>query len=186
MKLECICLGFPVKPPHSRVVPLLSAFESAFFVHSHNSHQCYTVEPMDMAGKPNPLPPVGPLVDGDVKVIHADSLRPSLVGDRWIWVRVTGGALQAVKFYFPEAGIGDVQQALETKYGAPTRIEKRYLDRRSDGRLDFYIATWVRPKLTVVLTSLDVDMDMGGSASTTGHVRVDYGPPVRKIEQNSL
>lgn len=146
----------------------------------------YTVEPMDMAGNPNPLPPAGPLVNGDVKVIHADSLRPSLVGDKWIWVRVAGGTLQAVKFYFPALGIDDVQQALQAKYGAPTRIEKRYLDRRSDGRLDFYIATWVRPRLTVVLTSLDTDIDMGGSRSTVGHVRVDYGTPVRRTEKNRL
>lgn len=146
----------------------------------------YTVEPMDMNGNPNPLPPAGPLVDGDVKVIHADALRPSLVGDKWIWVRVAGGTLQAVKFYFPESGTNDVQQALVAKYGAPTRIEKRFLDRRSEGRLDYYIATWQRPRLTVVMTSLDVSLDMGGSASTVGHVRVDYGAPVQKIEKNRL
>lgn len=146
----------------------------------------YTVEPMDMAGNPNPLPPAGPLVDGDVKIIHADALRPSLVGDKWIWVRLAAGTLQAVKFYFPAIGIGDVQQALEAKYGAPTRIEKRFLDRRSEGRLDYFIATWVRPKLTVVLTSLDVSLDMGGSYADVGHVRVDHGAPVQKTEKNRL
>jgi hypothetical protein len=146
----------------------------------------YTVPPMDTNGNPNPLPSAGPLVNGDVKVIHADALRPGLVGDKWIWVRVAGGTLRAVKFYFPSLGIDDVQQALRAKYGAPTQIQERYLDRGRDGRLDYFIATWVRPKLTVILTSLDTDIDMGGTRSTTGHVRVDYGTPIPKTEKNSL
>jgi hypothetical protein len=144
----------------------------------------YTTLAMDpYDGKALPLPPAGPLVNGDVKVIHADSLRPGLVGDQEIWVRVAAGVLQAVKFYFPTTAIEDVHLALEAKYGAPTRIQNFSSNRGRDGRIDYYIATWVRPKLTVVLTSLDVSPGMSASP---GYVHVSYGTPVRQIEKNQL
>lgn len=146
----------------------------------------YTIETVDRDGKPLPLPPVRPIVDGDVRIIYADSSRPGLIGDKWVWVRVADSKLQAVKFYFPTRSIRDVELALGAKYGQPTAIEERYVDRYEAGRKDFYVARWDLPDLTVVLTSVDTSQDYAGGRYSAGHVRVSHGPRVQHEDRNRL
>ena len=146
----------------------------------------YTVEPVDRNGKPLPLPPVRPVVDGDVRIIYADDLRPGLIGDKWVWVRIANSKLQAVKFYFPSRSIKDVERALGEKYGNPTAVDEMYVDRYEAGRKDFYIARWDFPDLNVTLTSVDTSLDYEGGRYSAGHVRVDYGQRVRKEDKNRL
>jgi hypothetical protein len=146
----------------------------------------YTREPVDFNGKALPLPPAGPLVNGDVRIIYADSSRPSLIGDKWVWVRVMDSKLQTVKFYFPSRSIREVELALGEKYGNPTNVEDMYVDRYEAGRKEFYIARWELPDLTVVLTSVDTSQDYAGGRYSAGHVVVSYGPRVRKEDKNPL
>lgn len=146
----------------------------------------YTAEPVDRDGNALPLPPVRPVVNGDVRIIYADGSRPALIGDKWVWVRVANAKLQTVKFYFPSRSIRDVELALGEKYGNPTTVEDMYVDRYEAGRKEFYIARWELRDMTVVLTSVDTSQDYAGGRYSAGHVVVSHGPHVRKEDRNPL
>lgn len=146
----------------------------------------YTVPAMDANLNPKPLPPAGPVVDGDIRIIYSDTSRPTIIGDKWVWVRVSKSKIQAVKFYFPALGINDVRRAIDAKYGPPNKIDNLYLDRYEDGKLEFYLAKWVHPMLSVELTSVDTSMDYDGPRNSVGYVRVDYGRPAAQIDNNPL
>lgn len=146
----------------------------------------YTVPAMDGNLNPKPLPPAGLIAEGDARIIYADSSRPALVGDKWIWVRVKNSRIQAVKFYFPALNINDVRKALDVKYGSPSKVDNLYLDRYEEGKLDFYVAKWVLPMLSVELTSVDTSMDYDGPRYSAGHVRIDYGQQAAQIDNNPL
>lgn len=146
----------------------------------------YTSEPVDRDGKALPLPPVRPVVNGDVRIVHADSSKPALIGDKWVWVRVVDSKLQAIKFYFPSRSIKDVELALGEKYGNPTNADDMYVDRYEVGRKEFYVARWELRDLTVVLTSVDTSQDYAGGLYSASHVVVSHGPRVRKEDRNPL
>jgi hypothetical protein len=146
----------------------------------------YTTEPVDRDGKALPLPPAGPVVEGDVRIIYADSSKPGLIGDKWVWVRVADAKLQAVKFYFPARSIKEIEAALGAKYGNPTTVDDLYVDRYEAGRKAFYVARWDLPNLTVVLTSVDTSLDYAGGRYSAGHVRVSYGKQAREEDKNPL
>jgi len=146
----------------------------------------YTIPPMDGNLNPLPLPPAGLSGEGDARIIYADDSRPALVGDKWIWVRVEDSKIKSIKFYFPVLKIKDVRRALDAKYGVPSQVDELYLDRYEEGRLEYYVARWNLPTLSVRLNSVDTSMDYEGGRNSVGHARIEYGRQVVPKDSNPL
>jgi hypothetical protein len=146
----------------------------------------YGFDDPNVSGQLRTLPPPPPFSGGDAQIIYADDARPSLIGDKWVWVRVTDGVVTLVKFYFPALSIKDVRAALDAKYGKATGIDNLSFRQGSQPPLDYYVAKWELPQLTVGLTSVDTGLSYDGPRFSVGYAFVELGGRTAKADKNPL
>lgn len=146
----------------------------------------YGFDDPNVSGQLRTLPPPPPFGGGDAQIIYADDARPSLIGDKWVWVRVTDGVLTLVKFYFPALNIKDVRAALDAKYGKATDVENLSFRQGSQPPLDYYVAKWQLPALTVGLTSVDTGLSYDGPRFSVGYAYAELGGRPAKTDKNPL
>jgi hypothetical protein len=150
----------------------------------------YTSTPMPGV----PLPPVVPPNNQKVKLMYADSLRPSIADSEDIWVGIQDTKLTGIRFYFQHRNADSAFDVLVKKYGPPASNEKLVLETPTGTLRHYSIAKWNSPKLQVTFLGLDTNQ-IGydpqdaplGYRSQVGSVTVQYkGQETAKPTQNPL